>query len=65
MDQLESLDCGEHDADLFDLQTLDPSKIDNQVLSEALARIKERCIPDAHADYFTKHSSHSKYSKGW
>ncbi len=51
--------------ELLDLRAIDPARVDNQVLRGALQRIKERCLPDAHASYYTKHSSHSRYSKGW
>jgi len=51
--------------DVFDLKVIDPGKIDNQVLRAALERIRERCLPDPHVSYYTKHSSHSRYSKGW
>ena len=50
---------------IFDLPALDPARIDNGVLRDALVRIKDRCVSDAHADYHTTHSSHSTYSKGW
>lgn len=50
---------------MFSLPSLDPARIDNGVLRDVLVRIKERCLPDAHADYHTKHSSHSTHSKGW
>lgn len=52
-------------AERLDLPRIDPQKIENQVLSAAIARIKERSTRETHADYYTKHSSHSRYSKGW
>lgn len=51
--------------DLFNLETIEPGKVENDTLRAALQRIKERCSPDAHTSYYTKHSSHSRYSKGW
>lgn len=50
--------------DMYDLKSIDPSRVDNRVLRGALERIKERCLPNAHTSYYTKHSSHSRYSKG-
>lgn len=47
------------------LLELDPLRIDNVVLRSAIARIQSRAVPDAHADYYTKHSSHQTHSKGW
>ncbi len=48
----------------FELKEIETGLIDNHVLRDAIARIKERCLPEAHASYYTKHSSHSRYSKG-
>lgn len=53
------------DSVVSDLKTIDPARIDSHVLRGALERIKERCLPNAHASYYTRHSSHSRYSKGW
>jgi hypothetical protein len=47
------------------LPEIDPNRIDNVVLRNAIARIQSRALPDAHADYYTKHSSHQTHSKGW
>ena len=49
----------------LDLRSIDPARIDNVALRSALERIKERSLPDPHASYHTKHSSHNRYSKGW
>ena len=51
--------------ELFELNAINPEKVKNETLRAALERIKERCLPDAHTSYYTKHSSHSRYSKGW
>ena len=65
MNQTQDLAAELNERDTFDLPALDPARIDNEVLREALVRIKDRCVSDAHADYHTTHSSHSTYSKGW
>ena len=49
----------------LELKSIDPALIDNLALRSAMERIRERCQPDPHASYHTKHSSHNRYSKGW
>ena len=52
-----------------DLPTIDeiqPESINNKAIKAALQRIKDRCATNASSsDYYTKHTSHSTYSKGW
>ena len=65
MELVDKLPSGGMDSVVFDLKAIDPARIDSNVLRGALERIRERCLPNAHASYYTKHSSHSRYSKDW
>jgi hypothetical protein len=49
----------------LDWESVDLTKIDSEVLRGALERIKSRAAPSQHANYYTKHGSHNRYSKGW
>jgi hypothetical protein len=53
-------------ANLPGIDEIHPEAINNKVIKAALQRIKDRCSTNASSsDYYTKHTSHSTYSKGW
>jgi hypothetical protein len=54
----------EADSKELALGAIDFDGLDNKVLKAALSRIKDRETA-THADYYTQHNSHSRYSKGW
>ena len=60
---LRTADLGADSQDLA-LNEIDFDRLDNKVLKAALSRIKDREAA-THADYYTQHNSHSRYSKGW
>lgn len=52
--------------DLPTIAGIEPEAINNKVIKAALQRIKDRSATNASSsDYYTKHTSHSTYSKGW
>lgn len=64
MNNIEKYDeCLDEDHAL-NLEAIDPTQIDNQVLRKALERVRERTQAEPHCGHFTKHSSHTSHSKG-
>ena len=63
MDQTSGVEAAsELVADLV-LPELDPAKVDNKILREALERVQGHTSAPIHMGHYTKHSSHASHSK--
>ena len=50
---------------LPDLDDIDPDTLGNEAVANALRRIQSRVSISQKGNYYTKHTSHARYSKGW